>query len=222
MKLVRTLIAQNNEKYEHFSYYEAIIDVIEEKIQSHPDICIEGCKSLIEGVSKTIIKTLDNTATDGDLNKMDVMPLFKRAANKLAEFDEELELDFINRTASMIQNFGQIRNERGDISHGRAAPKEVYSSPQFSNLVARVTEALAFYVLEHFFRLQLPDEAGIKYEDNRDFNEMLDTVNPIGSLSFSKALFDQDNVLYCEQLLDYKTEREQMLEETIFENEPDN
>lgn len=217
MQLIRTLISENNEKYEHFAYYEGIIDVIEEKIHSHPDICIESCKSLIEGVSKTIIKRLDLTTTDGDLNKMDVMPLFKRASNKLAEYDEDLELDFINRTASLIQNFGQIRNERGDISHGRAAPKEVYSSPQFSNLVARVTEALAFYVLDHFFRLQLPDETEIQYEDNQEFNEMLDSANPIGALSFSKALFDQDNTSYRQQLLDYQTEQEETLEETIFE-----
>lgn len=221
MQLVRTLISQNNDKYEYFSYYEGIIDVIEQKIQTHPDICIESCKSLIEGVSKTIIKRLDVSATDGDLNKMDVMPLFKRAANKLAEYDDDLELDFINRTASLIQNFGQIRNERGDISHGRAAPKEVYSSSQFSNLVARVTEALAFYVLDHFFRLQLPDEMEIKYEDNPDFNELLDTSNPMGSLSFSKALFDQDNVSYCEQLLGYQSEREELLANTIFEDEPE-
>jgi len=221
MQLVRTLISQNNDKYEHFSYYEGIIDVIEQKIQSHPDICIESCKSLIEGVSKTIIKRLDVTATDADLKKMDVMPLFKRAANKLAEYDEELELDFINRTASLIQNFGEIRNNRGDISHGRAAPKEDYSSPQFSNLVARVTEALSFYVLEHFFRLRLPEETEIQYDDNPDFNEMLDTANQMGSLSFSKALFDQDNVSYCEQLLDYRAEQEETLEEIIFEGEPD-
>ncbi len=221
MQLVRTLISQNSDKYEHFAYYEGIIDVIEQKIKSHPDICIESCKSLIEGVSKTIIKRLDVTAADRELNKMDVMPLFKKAASKLAEYDEELELDFINRTASLIQNFGQIRNERGDISHGRAAPKEAHSSPQFSNLVVRVTEALAFYVLDHFFRLQLPDETEIRYEDSPDFNEMLDRVNPIDGLSYSKALFDQDNVVYCEQLLDYQTEREKILEETIFENEPD-
>jgi hypothetical protein len=152
---------------------------------------------------------------------MDVLPLFKRAANKLAEYDDELELDFINRTASLIQNFGQIRNERGDISHGRAAPKEVYSSPQFSNLVARVTEALAFYVLDHFFRLQLSEETEVKYEENPDFNEILDSGNPMGPLSFSKALFDQDNISYREQLLDYQTKQEEVLEDTIFEGAPE-
>jgi len=158
MQLVRSLISANNDKYEHFAYTETVIDVIENHVTSQPDICIESCKSLIEGVSKTIIKRLDNTASDADLKDMDVMPLFKRAARKLAEYDETLELDFINRTGSLIENFGKIRNARGDISHGRAAPKEDVSSPQFSNLVARVTEALAFYVLDHFFRLDLPDE----------------------------------------------------------------
>ena len=221
MQLVRTLISQNTERYEHFAYYEGIIDIIEEKVQSHPDICIESCKSLIEGISKTIIKTLDNTATDADLQKMDVMPLFKRAANKLAEFDSTLEIDFINRTGTLVENFGRIRNNRGDISHGRAAPKTDFSSPEFSTLAARVTEALASYVLEHFFRLQLPAESEIKYEDNPAFNEMLDTANPIGSLSFSKALFEQDNVSYCEQLLGYQTEQEEVLEDTIFEGQPE-
>ena len=221
MQTVRRLISDNQDQYEHFSYYEGIIDVIEEKIQTHPDICIESCKSLIEGVSKTIIKKLDNTANDKDLNKLDVMPLFKRAANKLAEFDNELELDFVNRTASLIQNFGHIRNERGDISHGRAAPKEIFSSPQFSSLVARVTEALTFYILEHFFRLKLAKERDIHYEDNPEFNEMLDNANPMNSLSYSRALFDQDNILYCEQLLDYQTEQEEKLEQIIFEDKAD-
>jgi hypothetical protein len=221
MKSVRSLITANAQKYENFGYYETIIDVIEDHVSSQPDICIESCKSLIEGVSKTIIKKLDITVIDSDLNRMDVMPLFKRAASKLAEFDEELELDFINRTASLIQNFGQIRNERGDISHGRAAPKAAFSSPQFSNLVVRVTEALAFYVLEHFFRLDLPDDAEIQYEENPDFNEMLDRINQMDGLSYSKALFDQDYLSYCGQLLDYQAELEEAAEETIFEDEID-
>jgi hypothetical protein len=220
MQLVRTLISDNAEKFEHFSYYEAVIDVIEEKRRSHPDICIESCKSLIEGISKTIIKKLDNTATDRDLNKMDVMPLFKRAANKLAELDPTLEPDFINRTGSIVENFGKIRNSRGDISHGRAAPKTDYSSPEFSLLATRVTEALVFYVLAHYFRLDLPSQDKIRYEDNAQCNKVLDDANPMHGLSFSKALFDQDNVSYCEQLLDYQTEHEEMLEETIFEDEP--
>ncbi len=219
MELVRKLISENNEKYEHFAYYETVIDVIENHVNSQPDICIESCKSLIEGVSKTIIKTLDDTASDNDLKDMDLMPLFKRAARKLAEKDDTLELDFVNRTGSLIENFGRIRNERGDISHGRAAPKEINSSPQFSNMVARVTEALAFYVLDHFFRLELPEVTEIGYEENADYNEMLDRLNPLDGISYSKALFDQDIVSYCQQLFDYQSELEEEADNVIIEDE---
>lgn len=38
MQLVRTLIAQNNEKHEHFAYYETVIEVIEQNAVSQPDI----------------------------------------------------------------------------------------------------------------------------------------------------------------------------------------
>ncbi len=209
MQLVRNLISQNNVKYEHFAYYETVIDVIETHVTSQPDICIESCKSLIEGVSKTIIKKLDNTADDRELKKMDMMPLFWRAAGKLSEFDNELELEFVRPIASLIQELSRIRNDRGDISHGRAVPKELFSSPQFSNLVARVTEALAYYLLEHFFRLELPDDAEIVYEDNHNFNLWLDEANPIDNLSYSRALFDQDNVAYVQQRLEYLSEQEE-------------
>lgn len=208
MKSVRTLIETNNDRFADFAYYQNIIDVIEQNVASQPDICIESCKSLIEGVSKTILKTLDPTISDAQIKKLDVMPLFKKAANKLAEFDSEVEPDFINRSGSLIENFGMIRNQRGDISHGKAVPKLDCSTPQFSNLVTRITEAVTYYLLEHFFRLELDQE--IKYEDNSEFNQWLDSLNPLGTLSYSKALFDQDKVSYEQQLLNYLSEQEEI------------
>ncbi|MFN0141640.1 MAG: abortive infection family protein [Pyrinomonadaceae bacterium] len=186
-----------------------MIEVIEQNVTKQPDICIESCKSLIEGVSKTILKALDPTVTDDDLKNLDVMPLFKKAAKKLAEFDEEIEPDFINRSGTLVENFGMLRNQRGDISHGKAAPKQYMSSPQFSGLVAQITEALAYYILDHFFRIDFSYSEEVKYEDNPDFNQSLDDLNPFEGLSFSKALFDQDNVSYFEQLLEYQTEQEE-------------
>jgi len=47
---------------------------------------------------------------------------------------------------------------------------------------------------------------------------MLERLNPIDGLSYSKALFDQDNVSYCQQLLDYQTEFEEA-DDIIFEDE---
>lgn len=204
MKSVRTLLETNYKRYEHLVYYQNIIDVIEQNVASQPDICIESCKSLIEGVSKTILKALDPTINDAEMKALDVMPLFKKAAKKLAEFDNEIESDFVNRSGSLIENFGMIRNQRGDISHGRAAPKLDFSTPQFSALVMSITEAIAFYLLEHFFRVEISKD--IKYEDNDEFNQWLDNLNPLGALSYSKALFEQDTISYEQQLLNYQSE----------------
>ena len=222
MQLVRTLIAQNNEKHEHFAYYETVIDVIQQHEVTQPDICIESCKSLIEGISKTILKNLDTSYNEQEIKKLDVAPLFKKAMLKLADFDEDIEIDFINRSHSLIQNFGEIRNARGDISHGRAAPKEIFSTPRFSKLVVQMTEGIVSYVLEHYFSIDLSYKQEVLYEDNPDFNQWLDDANPLGTLSYSKALFDQDNVAYFEQLLDYQAEQDEELVldiEEIHENE---
>lgn len=156
------------------------------------------------------MKNLDTTYNEQEIKKMDVAPLFKKAMLKLADFDEGIEIDFIHRSHSLIQNFGEIRNARGDISHGKSAPKEIFSTPKFSKLVAQMTEGIVSYILEHYFAIDLSYKQEIKYEDNEDFNQWLDEENPIGVLSYSKALFDQDNVSYNEQLLNYKAEQEEI------------
>jgi len=210
MQLVRTLINTNSEKYEHFAYYDTIINVIEQNVSTNPDICIESCKSLIEGISKTILKTLDTTTSDRILEGKDFQILFREALSKLSEYNEDIEVDFVRRAVSLIQVLGEIRNKRGDISHGRIAPKELASYSQFSKLVSQMTEGIVFYVLEQFFAVDLSFKEEVKYENNLDFNQMLDEVNPIENLSYSKALFDQDYDSYFQQLLEYLAEQEEL------------
>jgi hypothetical protein len=220
MQLVRTLISENSDRYEHFAYYEVLIDKIEENVQTQPDICIESCKSLIEGISKTILKALEAASTKESLNAKDVKELFREALSALARFNPTMEVDFVRRSVGVIQLLADIRNKRGDISHGKLAPKELSSYVQFSKLVMHMTEGIAFYMLDQFFAIDLTFTEEVKYKDNTEFNEFLDRENPMTGLSYSKALFDQDNVSYCEQLLDYQTEQEEVLEDTIFEGAP--
>jgi hypothetical protein len=221
MQLLRTLISQHNEKYEHFSYYETVIEIIEQNVQKQPDICIESCKSLIEGISKTILLTLDRGATRQSLNAKDVKELFREALNELGRHNPTMEVEFVRRATGVIQLLADLRTKRGDISHGKIAPKELSSLAQFSKLVMHMTEGIAFYMLDQFFAVDISFAEEVRYEDNEEFNEILDRQVMIGGLSYSKALFDQDNVAYCEQLLDYQTEREEVLEETIFEDDSD-
>ena len=204
MKVIREIISLNIDRHPDFTYYEAILDIIEENVNRNPDIAIESCKSLIEGISKSILKALDNTYNSAEVDSLDFQPLFKRMLLKLSEYNSEIESDFVNRACSLIHLLGEIRNKRGDISHGKLAPKEVFSTKQFSNLVSQTTEGITFFVLKHFYSIDLSYQKEVEYKDNMDFNVWLDEANPFGNLSYSKALFQQDNISYVEQLTDYK------------------
>jgi len=100
---------------------------------------------------------------------------------------------------------GEIRNKRGDISHGKLAPKEVVSHKHFSKLVVQTTEALLLYVLSRFFELDIPVYEK-NYEKNVDFNLWLDENNPDQFIKYSKALFDQDSDAYFEELAEYQAD----------------
>ena len=66
-----------------------------------------------------------------------------------------------------------------------------------------VTDAIVHYMLESFFRVDLSYKEEVRYADCEDFNFELDEINPINGLSYSRALFDQDNVTYMELLRDF-------------------
>ena len=125
--------------------------------------------------------------------------------------DLEFESDFSKRLLEVLDILGNIRNDRGDISHGRLAPKPETSDSHFSNFVMALTDSFASYLLISFSRISLPKE--LKYEDNAEFNEWLDNENPLGNLSYSKALFDQDQVAYEEELENYLNDKETVSED---------
>lgn len=204
MNLTKTLIEENSNRYKNIEYYFSIIEIIEQNISSNPDVAIESCKSLFEGLSKFILKQLDKAYDKKTINKMDFQPLFKKALEKLADFSENIEIDFVKRANSLVHNLGDVRNKRGDISHGKLSPKEIFSDKEFSMLVVHLTDGLAFYILKNFFSVEYEEE--IEYSDNESFNDYLDEINYIDGISYSKALFEQDNVAYIELLKEFLSE----------------
>jgi hypothetical protein len=207
MILVKDIIRSNLDKYKDFEAYLATIEIIESNVDSNPDISVESCKSLIEGISKMFLKYIDKSYSYEDVEGMEFLKRFKKSMGVLSSVCSELETDFVNKACVLMQALGELRNKRGDISHGRVSPKLVSSSSQFSKLVIQSTEVLAFYLLEQFYRADLSDRIKIEYNDNPEFNIWLDEINPLNGVSFSKALFEQDNVAYCEQLEDYKIQK---------------
>ncbi len=202
MKQTKIILLHIKEQYSNIDYYIKIVNKVEENVETNPDIAIESCKSLIEGVSKFILKQLDNTYDSRLIDSLDFHQLFKRTFNKLSEYCDNIEEDFINRVSSLVHLIGELRNRRGDISHGKLSPKAQISDSHFSNLVMHVTDALVFYILSCFSRIEIQKE--LEYEDNQEYNEWLDEQNEFRNLSYSRALFDQDIEAYKQELLNYQ------------------
>ena len=189
----REIISKNLERHRHFEEYFKIIDIIQANEFINPDICIESCKALIEGVSKTIIISLDNTKTSDNIDDDNLPKLFKESMNLLSNNCVDIEGDFVVRFSAIIQVLGEIRNKRGDISHGRMAPKAIFSSPKLATTVKNMTENILEYVLEHYFTLDFTNGKMI-YEETVDYNNWLDdnTDFPIKKAKYSQLLDEND------------------------------
>jgi Abortive infection C-terminus len=207
------LIRENQATFPDCAYYAPLFSQARRNITKHPDISIETCKSLLEGISKTIILGLDSTAERSELDKKDVEPLVKTAARLLKANDDVIEEHFVNRVAGLAHSLGALRNARGDISHGKAAPKAVESGGDFARLCLQMTDAMAFYMLQSYFSITQSTTAALD-KDGDDamellpqFNDELDQQYPLdGKLLYSEALYR----LYYE---DYVIELEAYQEE---------
>ena len=206
MKQTKDILKALESRYTNIDYYQTIIEKIEENVESNPDISIESCNALLEGLSKFIWKQIDLSYDALVADKMDFHPVVRQAMTKLADYNEDIELDFVNKVNKLIVSIGEVRNKRGDISHGKLSPKEYFSDSQFSNLVMNITDNMLYYVLHSFSKVSLIKE--LEYEDNTEFNEWLDNENPLGFLSYSRALFDQEPVTYQEELQNYLDSKE--------------
>lgn len=211
MKQTKEILRALEVQYNNIDYYQTIIQKIEENIESHPDICIESCKALLEGLSKFIWKQIDLSYDALVADKMDFHPVVRQAMTKLADLNEDIELDFVNKVNKLIVSIGEVRNKRGDISHGKLSPKEYFSDSQFAQLVMNITDNMLYYILHSFSKVSIVKE--LEYEDHPEFNEWFDDKNPMGTLSYSKALFDQDQVAYEEELENYLENKEVLSED---------
>jgi hypothetical protein len=213
MQTLRELIERHSEDNSEFRYYIKHIDEAEANEIVHPDITIECCASLFQGVSKTIVNRIGSSEQlkgfEGDKLHNQVRTAFQ--CLKVQDRDDVLEDVLPTRALSLVQVIGELRNARGDISHGRAVPKELQSDRSLARLVLNLTEAIIRYMLASFFALQ-PERPFVQpYDDNEAFNDYLDEETALpGKLSYSRALHDQYPEDYMIRLKEYTDEQEAM------------
>ena len=191
-------------KRHRLEYYQSHLDLIEDYIDEKPDISIETCKALIEGISKLTLYLLNQEALDSH-NDEKIQSLVKRALIELQKGRGFSDADLCKRLSGVVQYIGEVRNEHCDIGHGRASLKEQVNDADFADLIIGITDSICTYMLR---RLDILAEKVTEYEDHPEFNEYLDERNPLpGKVRYSRALFEQEFETYEIELSDFLLDR---------------
>lgn len=219
MDSLKKLINRHKPDFPEFNYYLPIIEKAENNELTHPDICIECCNSLIQGICKTIIIRLDDSKSEADFKAANTQDIVRPAMKLLKLNDDVVEDDFVRRSSSLALAVSTLRNARGDISHGRSVPKMLHSDMQLSKLVMGMTESFLRYTLACFYAIELSQEdeedvfQKVSYEEYPEFNEYLDSLYPWdGKMLYSESLYDRYYEDYDIQLQEYLEQQE--LDET--------
>lgn len=209
MQSLKDLIERYSSEESDFRYYIPIIEEAERNELDHPDITIECCASLFQGVSKSIVYRIDKACDRKAFETLSLQRQVKKAFLCLKDHDDVLEDSFATAAENLSRIAGEVRNARGDISHGRASPKELQSDRSLARLVLNVSEAVIRYMLASYFAIKPEVEPVIPYETYSEFNSSLDEEYPLeGKPLYSLALYQQFYEDYRIQLIEFLDNKE--------------
>jgi len=199
-------IKENIANIPSFEPFGSHIEIIESNVHSNPTLCVETCKSLIEGICKTILTNKNIECS----NTISFNVLVQNTISSILNEDDVFRNDLVElgrRIASVSQKLGEIRNNVGFVSHGMDVlnPKLTETVSIFAS---KITDNIGGFILRcyHNNRNQTL-ETRIHYEDCSPFNDEFDEENPLSigviSLSASRVLFQEDYEAYKETYFEY-------------------
>lgn len=258
MERTKEFLSKNKtsfDRYTNFEDHRVYYYAIEKKITA--DNCIETCKSLIEGISKTVLsqvdikrksvrerfdsqelKSLESTFDKIEGKGEDFPVLFRQSVLVLSNYHQACQKELMNSLGKdFCKYLTRLRNDRGDMAHGRAAPKVEKSTLDLAFLIENTTDLITFHMLEILSLIDFSktdevsqDQAiiesfmfkedfeleGISEREGtiREFNELLDKLYPFeGKVRYCRALYDQYQEDYEIQLQEFIDNKEQELME---------
>lgn len=257
MELTKLAIQKHKQDIEGLDGYTTVINKIENNVSLNPDIAIEACKSLIEGLCKKALELLsDEYQTTKSIRKncdnnfpFLVKQAFENIYRNKFEIDihnalykvirSKVKIDkFINTSAEIIfentkdaiLKISVIRDNRGDICHGRIYPKKDESEVHLAKSIASITDGICSFMINEFSVQYLElDLSGKKliYQDHINFNDWLDNKHNVLSVKvdFSKLLYQNaydkyEEYYYSEYLEILEDETEEIIEEVVAEEKP--
>ena len=193
-------IRQNLEQLPSFSVFEKHISTIEQSVENNPSLCIETCKSLIEGLCKSILNNRSVDFVQYDKFQQLVKATIIEISTESDLFRDEIA-ELAKRFSPAIQYLSELRNKYGFASHGQdiEVPQVPYS---LALLTMRITDTIGGFILHYYITHTKFSDSRLHYEDLCVFNDLYDDEHPLElngiSLSASLALFQQDYEAYKE------------------------
>lgn len=209
-------VLESIEKAPSFQHYHGHIDNIIRNVYTNPILSIELCKSLTEGICKTILNDKGESIPKKYPNLVSTT-IKKLDLNYHQDYQYLLEL--AKSLGSILHNVAEIRNEYGSYaSHGQDIEHKQVSS-DLALFVLHSTNAILGFIL-HFY-IATNDyrrSERIQYEDNQRINELIDEayeMETIYKISYSQALFAQDPDTYREMVLEFEQIEYERLMDTL-------
>ncbi|HHF2678558.1 TPA: abortive infection family protein, partial [Haemophilus influenzae] len=199
-----------------FQHYHGHIDNIIRSVYTNPILSIELCKSVTEGICKTILNDKGESIPEKYPNLVSTT-IKKLDLNYHQDYQYLLEL--AKSLGSILHYVAKIRNEYGSYaSHGQDIEHKQVSS-DLALFVLHSTNAILGFILHFYIATNdYRKSERIRYEDYERINELIDEEyerEVIYKISYSRALFDQDLEAYKELVLTFKQTEHESLMDTL-------
>ena len=196
------------------------ISLVEENQITNPNASLDGAKSILESISKTILadKNVEFKKDDS------VGRLVKQSFSSLPVFSK-LSSEDVSKTKSLLGSFeniakviGEFRNTHGFFSHGQDLQSEKFDRYLLALAISSSDLLASFLIISH--AEDLKDRSRIYYEEHDLFNRYIDEISEESItianviISPSKALFT-DEEAYKEAFLDFENRRKEAVQKLI-------
>jgi hypothetical protein len=229
MELTRQSISNHSRLIPGLEGYLLLVEKVEKNVGVNPDIAIESCKSLIEGLCKKGLKLLsEEYQTNKQLRKncdnklptlvrtaftevyrnrfevdihgslyglieksADAVTFVQKLENRAKKKAKQLETDI----DGAILKISVIRDNRGDISHGRIYPKSEESDVHLARSISAITDGICSFMIEEVaiqYSERKKGDSKLVYKEHDEFNSWLDEVHNVTTIKvdFSKILYE--------------------------------
>lgn len=190
-----------------YQAYEKHLNSIIENLDKNPALSMEVCKTLLEGICKTILNDKNISIEDDTFGAL-VSKAFESINLDNHPNKEQIKV-LLKRCKSISDYIADLRNNHCNFgSHGKDIDF-IEPSEDLALLTMNATNTILGFLLHLYIKnRELGESYRLRYEDYPEFNEYFDEINSDNTLSklglsLSEAMFQQDEILYRDQLIAY-------------------